>query len=1376
MKISRGLLPAFLSIACGALLGQQRSPQAPPKFLSETGGPRHAAARNRVSLRTVSRRRDSSSGSSTGCKLYTFEGLPNQVQIPSFDGITATGWYSGISDAAGGTAQFINAPSGITAAVFYAGGTDDIDFAVPVGSVQFWYATGYAFTVTAYDQNGNVVASEDLPSNWDGNPAGYEVWTQIPPLASSQNAIASIEIDSEATLNNFLGIDNLNVCRATTIASVEMTQAIQQIQNLPDLKSSLASTGEAPVPIIAGKRGVMRIYVNPPTDVTDVNIQLNIPGVINQTKESELMPSCSRDDQRYVRNGCSSTDFYFPPPSGSWTATIDVTDPDSGGLIEEDVLPFQSRNTNPLILKGSRVCDWEVEPGQWTDCTNSEDLLNNMGLLPALAPTNTVTPLATSNTVNRDYSSTPGPTAEWKDYSWWRNVDLDLTKLWIQIDSDSDPVNNLHTTYFGIIRQGFAPQCCIGLAYKIPSHAAAGWNHAPQWGVDLATWVVAHETGHTLGLQHTNSPNPPNPAGPTGCWMNAPSKTPGWPFLNNYLQSQANLEVGFDVLNRKAKIPTDDFELMGYCYPEWISPLRYKTMIPNLGGGVVTSPSMEPVKPAPEDRKPKPRVSATQPFWLVSGIIPSSGAAQFEPMFEQVLTSDTSGGSGTYSLVVENSTGGALFTQYFDPGVATDFPDETVDLPQPFAALVPVTAGASQIVLQDPTGTPLGQIAMGGVAPTVAITNPTATFDGTTPITWTITDPDSSTFDSKVLYSTDNGNTWSQIGEVGSGGTSLTADFSTLPGTNGQGLIRVLVSDGVNTGSATSPNFSIPKKVPTVVKILAPAPGSAQPVFDQVWFTGLAYDPDDGMLSGTELAWSSDIQGPLGWGGSLTVTLMPGVHTITLTATDSDGNSISTSETITIAYDPPQLGVSFNALTMPPASASSCIEAMVSAAPGANGAPLSNVQYSVDGGQTYTNIPINLLPYTFYVPGTGLISLVVQATDTAGQSYAGSMNYFNLYPCGALAVPNVVGQTQTDAGNLLAGNGFVAGVVTQAASTTVAAGTVISQNPAGGTSMAPGSSADVILVISNGPQVGVPNVVGMAQGAATQAITSAGLTLGPVTNSSSSTVPFGLVISETPAAGVSANAGAAVSLAVSTGAALAIASPAVLPAGTAGSAYAPTTVVASGGTPPYSWSATGLPSNLAIDPAAGMVTGTPSSNTGSPFGVTVTVTDSNSITATKSYNLVIDSALVLDPTNSLPAGTAGVAYSAPALRVTGGSGSYRWLATGQAPGLKIDPAAGAISGVPASNAGSPYTVQVIVQDSNGAIASGSYTQIINAGSGNPCDITGTGPVNIGDIQLAVNESLGMAAARDDLNNDGMVDVIDIQILINTVLGGTCMAL
>src|SRR2546430_834581 len=99
----------------------------------------------------------------------------------------------------------------------------------------------------------------------------------------------------------------------------------------------------------------------------------------------------------------------------------------------------------------------------------------------------------------------------------------------------------------------------------------------------------------------------------------------------------------------------------------------------------------------------------------------------------------------------------------------------------------------------------------------------------------------------------------------------------------------------------------------------------------------------------------------------------------------------------------------------------------------------------------------------------------------------------------------------------ITGAGLTVGTVTMQSSSTVAAGTVISESPAAGTSVAKGSA--VSLVVSSGPaQIAVPNVVGQMQAAATSAITGAGLTMGAVTQQSSSTLASGSVISECPAA------------------------------------------------------------------------------------------------------------------------------------------------------------------------------------------------------------------------------------------------------------------
>ena len=84
------------------------------------------------------------------------------------------------------------------------------------------------------------------------------------------------------------------------------------------------------------------------------------------------------------------------------------------------------------------------------------------------------------------------------------------------------------------------------------------------------------------------------------------------------------------------------------------------------------------------------------------------------------------------------------------------------------------------------------------------------------------------------------------------------------------------------------------------------------------------------------------------------------------------------------------------------------------------------------------------------------------------------------------------------------------------------AGSVSSQNPTAGVGVAAGSAVN--LVVSTGPApapgtFAVPNVLNLTQAAATTAINGAGLVLGTISQSSSTTVPAGSVISQNPAAG-----------------------------------------------------------------------------------------------------------------------------------------------------------------------------------------------------------------------------------------------------------------
>jgi hypothetical protein len=97
-------------------------------------------------------------------------------------------------------------------------------------------------------------------------------------------------------------------------------------------------------------------------------------------------------------------------------------------------------------------------------------------------------------------------------------------------------------------------------------------------------------------------------------------------------------------------------------------------------------------------------------------------------------------------------------------------------------------------------------------------------------------------------------------------------------------------SDGA-TGTATVDLTVVDvANEPPVVSITAPADGGSAQSGDNVTFTGTAEDPEDGPLTGAALVWTSDLDGVLGTGVSVTTnSLSGGTHEIVLTASDSEG-------------------------------------------------------------------------------------------------------------------------------------------------------------------------------------------------------------------------------------------------------------------------------------------------------------------------------------------------------------------------------------------------------------------------------------------------------------------------------------------------------
>lgn len=128
------------------------------------------------------------------------------------------------------------------------------------------------------------------------------------------------------------------------------------------------------------------------------------------------------------------------------------------------------------------------------------------------------------------------------------------------------------------------------------------------------------------------------------------------------------------------------------------------------------------------------------------------------------------------------------------------------------------------------------------------------------------------------------------------------------------------VSTSTATPSATASPTSTPTNTPTVVFVpnTNPTANITTPVaaggtynataLETISFAGTAWDAEDGTLT-AGLVWISNIDGPIGTGGSFSAVLSPGTHNVTARITDSGGKFGATSITIVVPNTDPNIDI-----------------------------------------------------------------------------------------------------------------------------------------------------------------------------------------------------------------------------------------------------------------------------------------------------------------------------------------------------------------------------------------------------------------------------------------------------------------------------------
>jgi hypothetical protein len=468
------------------------------------------------------------------------------------------------------------------------------------------------------------------------------------------------------------------------------------------------------------------------------------------------------------------------------------------------------------------------------------------------------------------------------------------------------PGMNCAKRYMGLLDN--APSCggggvawlggFIGVTSVLPPSASGGLN-------------PAHEYGHSIGLPHVNFTAGPGQV-PDGPGPHDPADGSISVVKPDFAKDTI---FGFDILNinrhdntadRKEIRAFDAFspDFMSYASArKWVSELHYKRLLSFIdGGGGVGSTR-------PAELAERTQVAADE-IVMVNGLVAlqPAGTSLLEPIyrFNSPRNIDLPA-TGTHQAVFEGSAGQVLATYSFTPPITSDGPGVPT---APFSLVLPWAAGTTKISVKK-DGQTLASRQASTNTPLVTITSPNGgeTLNAaTTQVQWSANDADPGTSLRYMLqFSSDNGTTWKTLAtDVSS--TNYTLERKNMPGTT-NGLIRVFATDGFNTASDVSNAvFTVAPHAPQVT--IGTENNKLFVANQLVTLNGSGFDVEDGMLTDPNLTWSSNLNGALGTGKSISIaatSLQEGTHTITLTGKDSNNQTGTATTTVRIFRTPPAL-------------------------------------------------------------------------------------------------------------------------------------------------------------------------------------------------------------------------------------------------------------------------------------------------------------------------------------------------------------------------------------------------------------------------------------------------------------------------------------
>jgi len=320
--------------------------------------------------------------------------------------------------------------------------------------------------------------------------------------------------------------------------------------------------------------------------------------------------------------------------------------------------------------------------------------------------------------------------------------------------------------------------------------------------IAAARGTYAHELNHNLDAKTTSTWGLHS----GGC--NASSGgplDPSWPYPNFTIQ-----EVGVFWNGMNFRTVSDQtFDLMSYCSVntvpnQWFTPYRWDAWLDVFRTDLVQAKALTL---AAEDT-PVPVDS----FYVLGRIFPD-GSGELGQVLRQPGLPRFDGPLDGYSVRVLDCDRGVLAEDPFTVSLVGDEGEEFEHAA--FDAVVAAPPDACSLVLAH-EGETLDERVLSADVPLVDLVSPGdgEVWEGDVTVRWQAEDADDLTF--VLLYSPDGGLTWQPLAS-GLTGDEVTLDSTQVPGSD-DARLRILATDGANTGEDDSEPFRVVAKPPRVIE------------------------------------------------------------------------------------------------------------------------------------------------------------------------------------------------------------------------------------------------------------------------------------------------------------------------------------------------------------------------------------------------------------------------------------------------------------------------------------------------------------------------------------------------------------------------------